>query len=123
MAPLHLLREDHARLRLLLSALPRSPGQTPGEKLRGELDRAILVDATAAPAGLVTLDSEVEFEDLGTGEVEQYTLTMPERADVASRRLSVLAPIGTALIGFRTGDVVDWPTPGGMRRLRIRRVN
>jgi regulator of nucleoside diphosphate kinase len=65
----------------------------------------------------------VEFEDLGTGEVEEYTITFPERANVEKKRLSILAPIGTALIGYRVGDLVSWSTPGGVRQLKIRRVN
>ena len=68
------------------------------------------------------MESSVEFEDLGTGEVEEYTVTFPERARVEEKRLSILAPIGIALIGYRVGDIVQWTTPGGLRQLKIRRV-
>jgi regulator of nucleoside diphosphate kinase len=68
------------------------------------------------------MESCVEFEDLGSGEVEAYTITFPDRANVEEKRLSILAPIGTALIGFREGGVVTWNTPGGVRQLKIRRV-
>ena len=68
------------------------------------------------------MESCVEFEDLATGEVEEYTITFPDRANVEHKRLSILAPIGTALIGCREGNIVSWSTPGGVRRLKIRRV-
>jgi regulator of nucleoside diphosphate kinase len=70
----------------------------------------------------VTLETRVIFEDLSTGEIEDYILTFPDRANVDEKRLSILAPIGTALIGYREGDVVSWETPGGVRRLKIRQV-
>lgn len=68
------------------------------------------------------MGSLVRFEDLYTGEIEEYTLTFPDQADVATGRLSILAPVGTALLGFREGSIVDWPTPGGIRRLKIHHV-
>lgn len=121
-APIHLSREDHTKLRLLLAGISASGAHRTLHKLREELDRAIVVDSTAFPADVVALESTVEYEDLATGEVESYTLTLPERAKIEEHRLSILAPIGTALIGCRVGDIVNWSTPGGDRQLRIRRV-
>jgi regulator of nucleoside diphosphate kinase len=69
------------------------------------------------------MESTVEFEDLATSEVEIYTIAFPERADLERNRISILAPIGTALIGSRVGDIVKWPTPGGVRQLKVRRVS
>jgi regulator of nucleoside diphosphate kinase len=120
--PIIITREDYSKLRLLVTTALHSNSSAPLRKLREELDRAAVVDSTAMPAGVVTMESTVEFEDLGTGELEEYTLTFPERADVEKRRLSILAPIGTALIGYRAGDLVEWSTPGGVRQLKIRRV-
>lgn len=118
---IHISTDDHAKLRLLVSSL--STTSSPAiEKLRQELNRAVVLDAATLPKDIVTLNSHVEFEDVATGEVEAYTLTMPERADVEQKRLSILAPIGTALIGFRQGDEVSWSTPGGVRQLKIRQV-
>lgn len=111
------------KLRLLLSgALNVGAASLALRKLRDELDRATIVDPAAFPTDVVTMDSAVEFEDLETGEIEEYTITFPERADVDAGRISVLAPIGTALIGCRVGSVVNWSTPGGARRLKVRRV-
>lgn len=121
--PIYISRPDNTKLRLLLStALYSSAHNAALKKLREELDRATVIDPAAFPADVVTMDSTVEFEDLSTGEIEEYTLTFPERADVDRKRLSILAPIGTALIGYRVGSIVNWATPGGIRKLKIRRV-
>ncbi|HWA26093.1 MAG TPA: GreA/GreB family elongation factor [Lacunisphaera sp.] len=120
--PFYITREDHALVRLLLNAAHRS-GATPAlERLRSELDHATLLDSAAIPPDVVTLGACVQFEDLYSGEIEEYTLTLPDQADIAAGRLSVLAPVGTALLGYREGCIVEWPTPGGIRRLKIHRV-
>jgi regulator of nucleoside diphosphate kinase len=120
--PIYITRDDHSKLRLLLATTLYSHSNAPLQTLREELDRAAVIDPAAFPADVVTMDSTVEFEDLGTGEIEEYTITFPERADVEQKRVSILAPIGTALIGCRVRDIVKWPTPGGIRQLRVLRV-
>jgi regulator of nucleoside diphosphate kinase len=120
--PIYITREDNAKLRLLLATALRSSANDALRNLRAELDRAVIVDPASIPTGVVTMDSHVEFEDLGTGEVEGYTITFPERANVEAQRISILSPIGTALIGCREGRTVNWNTPGGVRQLKIRRV-
>ena len=112
--PIYMTRDDHAKLRLFVTTALYSSTNSAVNKLREELDRAIVVDSHAMPPGVVSLDSMVEFEE--------YIITFPERADVAKKRVSILAPIGTGLIGCREGNVVTWTTPGGVRRLRICRV-
>jgi regulator of nucleoside diphosphate kinase len=120
--PIYISRDDHAKLRLLIATALRSNASAALAKLRDELDRAAVIDPAAIPADVVTMNSTVVFEDLGTSELEEYTITFPEKADVERHRISILAPIGTALIGCRVGDVVQWSTPGGIRRLKVRRV-
>lgn len=121
--PIYISRYDYTKLRLLLStALYSRTSNLALRNLRDELDRAVVIDPAAFPADAITMDSTVEFEDLETGEIEAYTITFPERADVDSGRMSILAPIGTALIGYRVGNIVKWSTPGGIRQLKVRRV-
>ena len=120
--PIYISHDDYAKLRLLLTTALYSNASTALQKLREELDRAAVIDPAAFPASVVTMGSTVEFEDLGTNEIEEYTITFPDRADVTRKRMSILAPIGTALIGCRVGDVVNWSTPGGIRQLKVRRV-
>ncbi len=121
--PVYISHEDYTKLRLLVATALRSNASAALVKLREELDRAAIFDPAAFPADVVTMDSTVEYEDLETGEIEEYTITFPERADVERKRISILAPIGTALIGCRVGAVVSWSTPGGVRELKVRRVS
>lgn len=120
--PIYISRDDYSKLRLLVATALHVRGATALAELRDELDRAFVIDQTAMPADVVTMNSTVAFEDLGTSETEEYTITFPEMANVEDRRISILAPIGTALIGCRVGDIVKWPTPGGVRQLKVRRV-
>ncbi|HRE80297.1 MAG TPA: nucleoside diphosphate kinase regulator [Opitutaceae bacterium] len=117
-----LSRDDHAKLSLLVSAALASKPTAPLKKLKEELDRAMVAETNAVPSDVVTLNAHVSFEDLETNETEAYTITLPEQANVEQNRISILAPIGTALIGYRQGDIVNWQTPGGVRQLRIKKV-
>ena len=92
------------------------------DRLDQEVRRATLVDAEALPEGVVSLAAEVTVRDLDDHTEATYQLVLPARADVARNRISVLAPIGAALLGYRRGDQIEWPVPGGRRRLRIERV-
>jgi regulator of nucleoside diphosphate kinase len=91
-------------------------------ELRAELDRALIVEPDAVPVGVITMDSTAMVMDLTTGMRRQITLVYPADASAELGRISVLAPLGTALLGFREGDEVEWRMPGGLRHLRIERV-
>lgn len=120
--PVYLSSEDHSKLRLLLAAVMRGKRNVNVSRLLDELGRAIVLEPSAMPNRIVRLGSRVEIEDLDSGDIDAYTLCMPDRADAEQGQLSVLAPIGTALLGYGEGDVIEWETPGGLRRLRIRSV-
>ncbi len=111
--------DDSRRLRALAAALPRTPRPEGARSLQDELERATILARESLPPGVVTVNSRVRFVDDESGEEETYVITWPDRTDGGVERVSVLAPIGTALIGYREGDEVSWPTPGGIRRLRI----
>jgi regulator of nucleoside diphosphate kinase len=101
-------------------ALRRDQGHV--EELERELEQAEVVAAEDVPPDAVTMHSTVSVRDLDTDARAIYTIVFPAEADIATNRISVLAPVGTALIGYRTGDVIEWATPGGTRRLRIEAV-
>jgi regulator of nucleoside diphosphate kinase len=92
------------------------------ELLQAELDRAILCSREEIPEDVVTVNSRVSVTDLESGKQMEYSIVFPRDANYEERRISVLAPIGTALLGYREGAEVEWPTPGGERRFRIDRV-
>jgi regulator of nucleoside diphosphate kinase len=90
--------------------------------LEGELRRARVVPADKVPADVITMNSVVRLKDLDSNEMEELELVYPADADTAQNRISVLAPIGTAILGYRLGDVIEWPVPAGLRRLRVEEV-
>src|SRR5688572_27068016 len=90
--------------------------------LREELDRGRVVPAEAVPEGVVTMHSRVRVRDLKAQESETYTLTYPDEADINENKLSVLAPLGMALLGTRVGQIVKFDAPAGQRRLKVEEV-
>ena len=108
---------------LLSSEFARVFGPSPRfDELKAELGRARIVSPDEVSNDVVTMNSTVILRDLETGERETYTLVFPHEADIAEGRLSVLAPIGTAILGEHVGDDVNWPVPGGRRRLKIEEI-
>lgn len=92
------------------------------EKLRGELERAEVVAPQEIAGDVITMNSKVTLIDLDTGEEETYTLVYPDNADVAEGKVSILAPVGTAMLGYRVGDVFEWEVPAGKRRLKVAKI-
>lgn len=92
------------------------------QMLSGELARAIIVDEQAIPPDVITMNSQASLVDMDTGEEMLYTLVFPEDADTVQGKISVLAPIGTAMLGYRVGDDFEWDTPGGKRKMRVEKV-
>ena len=74
------------------------------------------------PHDVVTMNSRVQLVDLDTGEAMTYTLVFPDDADLRQGKISVLAPIGTAMLGYRVGDTFEWRVPAGLRRLKIEAI-
>ena len=93
------------------------------EKLRGELERAQVVPSQEISGDVITMNSTVTLSDLDTNEEETYTLVYPEDADTAQGKISILAPIGTAMLGYRAGDVFEWDVPAGKRRLKVTAIH
>lgn len=109
---------DLERLEELLES-PAMSGTPGAAALSRELERANVVDASDMPADVVTMNSQVTCVDEVGGGTHQLTLVYPRDADVAQHRVSVLAPVGTALLGLSVGQSIDWNAPGG-RSLRLR---
>ncbi|ACH38333.1 RNA polymerase-binding protein Rnk [Citrifermentans bemidjiense Bem] len=92
------------------------------KELGEELVRAEVVDPAGIPPDVITMNSKVCLQDLDSEEELVYTLVFPNEADLASGKISILAPVGTAMIGFRTGDRITWPVPGGMKNLKVKKI-
>jgi len=111
---------DMARLQALL-ARQKNAGEAL-EKLAAELDRARVVAPEDIPQDIITMNSTAQLRELLTDDVMTYTLVFPDRADYEAGRISVLAPIGTAMLGQRDGDEFEWEVPAGPVRLRVEKV-
>ncbi len=118
---IYVTENDYDRLENLVAATG-GRDKAHVERLAEELERAHVVPPAEIPPDVVTMNSEVELKDLDTGETMSFTLVFPFQANFEQRRVSVLAPLGTAVLGYRAGDVVEWTVPGRTRRLKIERV-
>jgi regulator of nucleoside diphosphate kinase len=116
-----LTEADHEQLNWLIAS-SRGQCRLDVERLndlQNELNRAIVVSPSKVPADVVTMNSRVRIRDLISGRELRYQIVLPKDANVAENRISVLAPIGTALLGYRAGSTVEWRVPSGRRHFRI----
>lgn len=116
--PIVLSRLDLERIEALLERMPLAQAESYAT-LRAELDRAEVLEPAAMPSDVVTMNSRVTFEDEGQGDQLTLTLVYPSGAG-APGTVSILAPVGSALLGLTKGQHIDWPTPDGkQRRLHV----
>jgi regulator of nucleoside diphosphate kinase len=90
--------------------------------LKDELARRKVVASNEVSRGIVTMHSRVQVLDVKSGESETYTLVYPDEADIDEGKLSILAPLGTALLGTRIGQTIKFEAPAGTRKLRIEKI-
>jgi regulator of nucleoside diphosphate kinase len=112
---------DMARLEELLDKAHDAGGRNNRhlDELEKELRNADVVDSKDIPPDVITMNSQVCLKDLDSSQELNYTLTFPLDADIDQNRISILAPIGTAMIGYRIGDTIEWQVPSGKRRLQV----
>jgi regulator of nucleoside diphosphate kinase len=118
---IRLTTSDRHRLFVLLARADRAGDldRAHASELESELREADVVAPEEAPPDLVTMRTTVRLRDLGSGEASLCTLVYPEEADRGVGRISVLEPLGAALLGKRAGDTVDISLPGAPRRVWI----
>ena len=116
---------DHAQLEHMLACAGKLSERARAElkALQSELKRAQIVASEEIPPDVITLNSRAELLDLDTGERMEFTLVYPSVASIDDCKISVTAPLGTAMLGYREGDAFDWPVPYGLRRLKVTRVH
>jgi regulator of nucleoside diphosphate kinase len=117
-----LSEQDAERLERLLESLPDSafPGKA---QLEAELSRADILDPHQMPPNVVTMNSRVRFKVQSSAEEFTLTLVYPKDVDGSGGTISILAPVGSALLGLAEGDEIEWPKPGGgTLRVRIEEI-
>ena len=89
------------------------------QKLKGEINRAVIVDPSKILGDIVTMNSRLRLVDIDTQEEMIVTLVYPEHTNISEGKISILAPIGTAILGYSQGDIIQWDVPDGTRNLQI----
>jgi regulator of nucleoside diphosphate kinase len=92
------------------------------KQLAGEIEKASVVEPNQIPSDVITLNSTARLIDRATKEEMVYTLVFPEDADSSQGKISILAPIGTAMLGYKVGDTFEWDTPGGKRIIHVKEI-
>lgn len=117
---IYITEADMKRLRPLIEGLKNSRDDL--RDLERELEHAHVVAPADVPPDVITMNSKARLRDLETDEEMTYTLVFPDRASIDDGKISVVAPIGTAMLGHREGDEFEWEVPAGSVRLRVEEV-
>jgi regulator of nucleoside diphosphate kinase len=122
--PIHITSQDKVRLEDVLADVAASDPRKHGDlnALLEELKRAVIVDPKEVPSDLITMNSRADLLDLESGETLSFTLVFPADANVEEGKISVLAPIGAGMLGYRVDDEFEWKVPAGVRRMRVTQV-
>jgi regulator of nucleoside diphosphate kinase len=88
-------------------------------KLAQELESGVLMEPQDIPSDVVTMNSVVKISFVGEEQQQEFRIVYPDEADFRMKKVSIFAPIATALIGFRVGDLIEWMVPGGLKKIKI----
>ncbi len=117
---IYITEADMQRLRPLIEGMKNSRDDL--RALESELKQARVVAPADVPPDVITMNSKARLRDLDTGEEMVFTVVFPGNASIEHDRISVVAPIGTAMLGHRVGDEFEWQVPAGLVRLRVEKV-
>ena len=116
---------DHAELNSVITFTGKVSERAKWELrlLENELKRAQIVPSEEVPPDVITMNTRAELLDLESGERMEFRLVLPADANIKDDKISVLAPLGTAMLGYRVGDTFEWPIPHGTRHLKVIKVH
>ena len=118
-----LTKSDYNTLKELIVNIPSHLISKEIAMLAREIEKAKLVPESKIEAQVIRINSYFEVQDLASGQVLKFQLTLPKYGDLAQKKLSVFSPLGVALIGFQEGMEIAWTLPGGLKKLKILKVN
>ena len=123
--PIYITSQDKQRLEELLAEVSVSDPRQHGDLklLEEELRRAVIVEPKEIPGDVITMNSRAEMRDLESGEIVAFTLVFPSEANIDEEKISVLAPIGAGMLGYRVGDEFEWNVPDGVRHMKVTEVH
>jgi regulator of nucleoside diphosphate kinase len=121
---IQITQSDFNKLQDLLRSLPKARPEEKGsrEALSRELLRAEIKPSHEIPSDVITLNSRARLRDLASDDILELTIVLPDEVDVENGRISILAPLGTAMLGYRAGDIFEWKVPGGHSRFQVEEI-
>ncbi len=121
---IYITDRDFDRLTELLESVKRGYHRSKSyfTKLENELERAIIVAPKDISSDVVTMNSTFSMTGVASDKEEIYTLVYPESSNFERGRISILAPIATAIIGYRAGDTIEWDVPSGKKTLKVIKI-
>ncbi|MEN6384039.1 MAG: nucleoside diphosphate kinase regulator [Phycisphaerales bacterium] len=119
---IYITENDYERLVELTKGAGNSKDRDYFINLRGEIKKAKVVSPEHILGNVVTMNSKVKLQDLDTREEFVFQIVFPSEANIDEGKISVLAPIGTALLGYKVGDAVRWRVPYGIKKLKIKEM-
>ena len=122
---IYITSQDKRRLEELLAEVSVSDPRQRGDLklLEEELRRAVIVEPKEIPGDVITMNSRADLIDLDTRETVTFTLVFPRDSNVEEEKISVLAPIGAGMLGYRIGDEFEWRVPDGVRHMKVTNVH
>lgn len=121
-----LTEADRARLSQVLDVSHSFGDEKMGQcirELNTDLESATIVESKDIPDDVITMNSRVVLRDVASGDEEEWVLCFPHQADIYENKLSVLAPMGIAMLGSQPGDVIEWETPRGIAKAEIVKIS
>lgn len=121
-----LTEADRARLSQVLDVSHSFGDEKMGQcirELNTDLESATIVESKDIPDDVITMNSRVVLRDVASGDEEEWVLCFPNQADIYENKLSVLAPMGIAMLGSQPGDVIEWETPRGIAKAEIVKIS
>lgn len=121
---IYVTENDMRRLRALVKSSRESVKKDEKylQLLEAELNRAKVVKPEEVPSDVITMHSEVHLRDMDTQEETTCRIVYPDQADADKGYVSILAPIGTALLGYSVGDVIEWNVPAGIAKWKVVKI-
>lgn len=121
---IYITEKDKLKLKSLFRATIgiNSNDLTNMKELLEEIERAEVISDDNIDENVITMNSTVVVKDIDTDKEFEYTIVYPEYADSSKNKISVLAPVGTALLGYKVGDIIEWKVPAGKRRFLVQEI-
>lgn len=121
---IQITQSDFDKLQALLRNFPitRPEDKATREALSKELERAEIRSSDDIPPDVITLNSCARLRNLKTGDILELTIVLPDQVDLNKGHISILAPLGTAMLGYRKGDIFEWTLPGGLSRFLVEKI-